>query len=559
MRQADVVLIHPPSVYDFRERAASPSPLSDVIPSSPVFEMYPLGFLTLAAHLRRHGYRVRIVNLALLMMRRRRFRPERFLAKLEPLLFGIDLHWLPHAHGAHAVAALLKRLHPATPIVFGGISATYFHEELIRAEGADFVLRGSVTEPLLLALVRELEGNRDFARVPNLTWKENGAIRINPAAASPACLDDFSPNLGMLTADVARELDFRTSIPFLGWWRHPITAVFTVRGCARHCVTCGASASAFRRFMPGAHPLLRSPRSIAGSVRAIAEITRAPIFLVGDLRDGGHRYAGAVLDELARNAVSNRIVLEFFRPPPRAFLARIDRALPHWGAELSPETHDESLRARLGKATFTNAEMDDAIETMLALNCEQLDLFYMIGLPGQTRSSVDETVSEIERLFARFDRRLSAFITPMGPFLDPGSDGFEEPERHGYILRARTLAEHRRLLEAGDWESALNYETRWMTRRDIVEATRHAAARLNDLKEKYGRISAAVAAGVRERGSLNDKAELFPAGAFLRNFRIGGILRLLARELVTSIRDRGHARFVSCDPTRDTERRYAGQ
>src|SRR6188508_1628783 len=96
-------------------------PLSDVIPSSPVFEMYPLGFLTLAAHLRRNGYRVRIVNLALLMMRSRRFRPERLLAKLRPRLFGIDLHWLPHAHGGHAVAALLKRLHPEIPIVFGGI------------------------------------------------------------------------------------------------------------------------------------------------------------------------------------------------------------------------------------------------------------------------------------------------------------------------------------------------------------------------------------------------------------------------------------------------------
>ena len=30
--------------------------------------------------------------------------------------------------------------------------------------------------------------------------------------------------------------------------------------------------------------------------------------------------------------------------------------------------------------------------------------------------------------------------------------------------------------------------------------------------------------------TVNDKAELFPPGAFLRNFRLGGILRLLARE-----------------------------
>ncbi len=69
--QPDVVLIHPPSVFDFRERTIFYGPISDVIPSSPVFEMYPVGFLTLAAYLRRHGYRVRIINLALLMMRTR--------------------------------------------------------------------------------------------------------------------------------------------------------------------------------------------------------------------------------------------------------------------------------------------------------------------------------------------------------------------------------------------------------------------------------------------------------------------------------------------------------
>ena len=171
----DVVLIHPPSVFDFRERAILYGPISDVIPSSPVFEMYPIGFLTLSAFLRRHGYDVRIVNLALRMMRSRRFQPERLLRKLRPKLFGIDLHWLPHAQGGPAIAALLKKLHPEIPIVFGGISATSFHRELIEDPAVDFVLRGSVTEPSLLALVQEIEGEGRFERVPGLTWKENWA------------------------------------------------------------------------------------------------------------------------------------------------------------------------------------------------------------------------------------------------------------------------------------------------------------------------------------------------------------------------------------------------
>jgi hypothetical protein len=193
-------------------------------------------------------------------------------------------------------------------------------------------------------------------------------------------------------------------------------------------------------------------------------------------------------------------------------------------------------------------------------------MFFMIGLPGQTYRDVMESVEWIGRQFDRFDRRLSAFLTPLGPFLDPGSDGFEKAEAVGYRVRARTLAEHKALLEQPDWESSLNYETLWMTRAEIVDATYDAAERLHDLKRRYGRLTPRQAASVRARlqaarsiqrrlrqeghspadpqtrrallgeirsfesGTLNDKAELFPPRAFLANFRLGGILRLLARQ-----------------------------
>ncbi|MFL6246624.1 MAG: hypothetical protein ACJ74H_11405, partial [Thermoanaerobaculia bacterium] len=389
----------------------------------------------------------------------------------------------------------------------------------------------------------------------------------------PRSLDDYGIDLGMMVGSVIRHLDFWTNVPFHSWWRHPITAVFTVRGCARNCVTCGASHGAFSRFMPGRHPLLRSPEAIAASVRQLAEITRAPIFLVGDLRDGGAAYAQSVLDALARTPVSNRIVFEFFDPPSGDFLARVDASVARWGAELSPESHDESVRALRGKGHFTNAQMESSIEAMLRLRCEQLDLFFMIGLPGQSYRNVIETADAVGALFRRFDRRLSAFMTPMGPFIDPGSDGFEQAEARGYRIRAHTLAEHRALLEQREWESILNYETDWMTRAEIVDATYDSAERLNELKGRYGRISAKRAAAVQSRllaarairrkiaeggdapveirafseGTINDKAELFPPAAFLRNFRLGGILRLLAREVtrVTGRRVRTHPAMFS--------------
>jgi hypothetical protein len=126
-------------------------------------------------------------------------------------------------------------------------------------------------------------------------------------------------------------------------------------------------------------------------------------------------------------------------------------------------------------------------------------VFFMIGLPRQTPASVQDTIRYSDHLFQRFDRRVSTFISPMGPFLDPGSSGFEAPERHGYRLFARTLAEHRTLLVQPTWERILNYETEWMTRAQLVDATYDAAEALNDRKRRHGRISAARGAAVARR------------------------------------------------------------
>jgi hypothetical protein len=130
------------------------------------------------------------------------------------------------------------------------------------------------------------------------------------------------------------------------------------------------------------------------------------------------------------------------------------------------------------------------------LRCTRIDVFFMIGLPAQTTASVRDTVEYCGHLFKLGDKRLSCFISPMGPFIDPGSRGFEEPERFGYRLFARTLEEHRQLLIQPTWEHILNYETKWMTRRELVDATYDAAERLNELKVQHGRLSARRGRGV---------------------------------------------------------------
>jgi hypothetical protein len=112
-----------------------------------------------------------------------------------------------------------------------------------------------------------------------------------------------------------------------------------------------------------------------------------------------------------------------------------------------------------------------------------------------------ETIDYCDYLFQRFkgDKRLSLFIAPISPFLDPGSLGFEQPKRHGYRILFRTLEEHRQALVEPSWKYSLNYETRWMNRQQIVDTAYEAILRLNRLKAKYGIISRQMAEAGEKR------------------------------------------------------------
>lgn len=497
----DVILLHAPSVYDFRKEAIVYGPVSDLVPSTPVFEMYPIGFSTMAAYLTAQGKKVRVINLAVRMLNDPRFNVERFLAGLETTLFGIDLHWLPHAHGSVAVAGLLKKLHPRTPIVFGGFSSTFFHEELILYPLVDYVLRGDSAEKPLLALLNAVEKNDGFAAVPNLTWKDAaGSIRVNPVSHVPLLIDEYEHGYEEMTRSVVRYRDLASIEPFADWMQYPIMPVMVVRGCNCECVFCGGSNYAFKGTMQREVNAYRSPEALVKDMRSVAKLSRGPIFLIGDLYQPGSDYAQEVLRLLEEKPLHNTIILEFFYPPPPDFSEKVAKALPHHAYEMSMETHDPAIRARVGKG-YSNEELEGSIEAALRFHAERFDLYYIIGLPEQTPESVAATIDYSDYLYGRFkgDPRLRLFISPLAPFLDPGSRGFMQPEEWGYRLLRHTLEDHRQALLEPSWKYTLNYETEWMTRDQLVDATYQAALDLNRIKRRWKVIPETEAAATEER------------------------------------------------------------
>ncbi len=74
----------------------------------------------------------------------------------------------------------------------------------------------------------------------------------------------------------------------------------------------------------------------------------------------------------------------------------------------------------------------------------------------------------------------------LAPFIDPGSLAFSYPERYGYRLRCRTLAEHRAAMRQPEWWDTLNYQSEAMTRFELAQATLEAEARVTRARAGMG-------------------------------------------------------------------------
>ena len=502
MASVDLVLLHAPSVYDFRDRSIMFGPVSDMVPSTPIFEMYPLGFTTMAEYMERHGLKVRIVNLAVLMLNKPAFDVERAIREMDPVAFGIDLHWLPHAHGSVEIAKIVKKHHPETPVIFGGLSASFFHEELVAYPCVDYVVRGDSTEDPITRLLYAIKGKGSVSDVPNVTWKTvGGSVVVNPLEWVPDDMNSISLDYSFSMRSVIRDRDMMGNVPFKDWLQYPVCASLTCRGCTHNCVTCGGSAYAFRTHYGRKKIAFRDPELLVRDIEHIQRYIPGPIFVLNDFLQAGPDYTREFVRGLKRIKMRNPIGFEFFRPPAEEFYAFLDEHLDDYSVEISVETHDDAVRAAFGKNHYTMEQVEESIQAALRNGCKRFDLYFMTGIPNQTADSILETTDYVASLYEKVgnDPRLLAFSSPMAPFLDPGSMVFDNPAAYGYTLRAKTLEEHRQLLVEPSWKSIMNYESSFVSRDELVDTQYEVGLGLNRIKAAAGIITPQVAEETERR------------------------------------------------------------
>ncbi|MDP9360614.1 MAG: cobalamin-dependent protein [Acidobacteriota bacterium] len=487
MLTSDLFLLHAPAVYDFRERddlLFAYLSDSDSVDVTSIYEMYPIGYFSLQQHLRDSGLKCDIINIASLMLMHPGLDVEALLRRLDAPVFGFDLHWMPQCHGAIELARTLKSIHPDALIIFGGISATYYAQELIRYPGVDVVIQGYDTLLPVRLLMQEVKsGRRRFDAIPNLIYKgEDGSVVSTGFTHKPGA--DYN--------DATVDWSFYNNV------RGDLTTprmVMTLpnTGCAYDCPWCGGSRFAYNNIMGVKKTLItKDIDRMVGELRSLAGAARNTSIYALQCYSETRERLYLYLDAVKEIGIS-RVFFEQFHLPDMDRIRRMAASTQAY-ILLSPESHDPVISKLSGRGAFSMDEMEAWIPQALDAGLSGVMVWFFIGMPRQTRQSVLETVAYCERLLRKFrGKSVLPLLCPMVPFLDPGSRFFEEPQKHGYRIFHRTLEEHRRGMLEPLWYRRLNYETEWLSRRGIQEVTYEAIAKLVTIKADIGALPQSIA------------------------------------------------------------------
>ena len=351
---------------------------------------------------------------------------EALLAESAPDLVGISCFTFGRGNSMR-LAALSKRLLPDVPVIMGGPHATFFPEQVMAGGDVDLVVLGEgeiTTVELLRRLtrgsarrpVRERIQSRELDDVRGLAFLENGEVHLTPARENVVDLDVF-PFPAYDAFDLA---DYKS--PEIPEQYQPLqgTHVMTSRGCPFKCEFCSVN-----RFFKGKWAF-RSPGNVADELEAlVADLGVQHVYFSDDLFSLNHQRTIDICKEI------------------------LDRKLDFvWMAETRVDCVNEEMLAWMRKAGcyrvyygvesgsprilksinkgFTTAQVRRAFRMSHQAGLEPC-CFLMVGNPGETTETIDETIELIQEI-----KPGTSPIVGITTIL-PGTRQYELSKRQGLI------------------------------------------------------------------------------------------------------------------------------
>jgi hopanoid biosynthesis associated radical SAM protein HpnJ len=306
-------------------------------------------------------------------------------------------------------ARRIKAQKPATVTVFTGPHATVLPEETLSEGGGaiDIVCRGEFDYS-----VRELAEGRDWAAVNGISYLHEGVIRHTPDRAMLTDLDA----LPFVSQVYQRDLPINEYI--IPHFLHPYVSIYTSRGCPSKCIYC-----LWPQTFSGRVMRTRSPQNVYEEVKWI--VANIPgireISFDDDTFTADRTHARAVAEKIRPLGISWAINARANCDYETLKIMR-DGGLRH--VVVGYESGNEQILKNIKKGVTR----EQAIQ--FTRDCRKLGLSihgaFIMGLPGETRETIRETIEFAKRLDLN-----SIQASLASPY--PGTEFFDLCKKEGWL------------------------------------------------------------------------------------------------------------------------------
>lgn len=376
-------------------------------------------------------------------------------------------------------------------MILGGLTATYFHEEIILKFGfVDAVIRGEAEKPFL-QLIRAFENHGRLTATPNLTYRtDTGKICVTPLMKPSVNLDEFEftrfdllePKTSIFAPDVK-----------------PRGSLEVCRGCIYNCVTCGGSAYSYGTYLGMERPAFRSPRKIVEDIQRLNQQGIRFLGLYQDPRMGGEKYWKELMAALRREKLDiEGLSMDLFTPADEEFIREVATIGKQVILYICPDSGAYDVRRSQGRC-YSNENLLSTVNLCHRYHIA-VQVFFSVGLAGETHETIGETWDLWEKLCSleqaalikgslgrNIEHRVPIGGPVIGPIiLEPGSLAFDFPERYGYKVIFGNLEEYIEALSAPSWHQWINYETNLLNKDALIELIFESIEYSIHQREKYG-------------------------------------------------------------------------
>ncbi|MBI5744646.1 MAG: cobalamin B12-binding domain-containing protein [Elusimicrobia bacterium] len=271
------------------------------------------------------------------------------------------------------VAKAVKEAAPGVPVVAGGPHPTIYPDETLAQPNIDFVISGEGEVPFL-KLLEALSGKGPLKDVPNLTYRDNGAVVRTPQQLP---IQDLN----------AIPYPDRKKIPHSKYYSviaktAPVTTIVSSRGCPFGCFFCATSG---RKWRP------RSVENIMGELEECVALGIREFFFFDDTFSIDKKRVHDLCDAiLARKLDILFDIRTRVDTVDEAMLAKLRKA----GCE-RVQYGVEAGTAEILKVLKKGIDIDRIKHVFKLTKSLGLTSFadFMIGSPGETREHIRQTVA----------------------------------------------------------------------------------------------------------------------------------------------------------------------